>query len=222
MGYVWDYTAILDNAGLLLEGAGLTLALAAIAGAIGIALSIGGAVTALWGPVWARRAVLAYVELIRNTPFIVQLFFIFFGLPSLGVKMPALAAASLAMVINLTAYGIEIMRAGIQSVPPGQREAGFALGISPVVAFVLIILPQAITTVYPALVSQIIITMLESAVVSQIAVTDLTHAADFIQSRSYRAFETYGVVALIYLAMALALRWVFGQIGRRYFTVRRA
>lgn len=222
MGYDWDFTAIYNSTGLLLEGAGLTLLLAGIAGVFGIALSVGGAVTALWGRLWARRLVLAYVELIRNTPFIVQLFFIFFGLPSLGVKMPALVAASLAMVINLTAYGTEIMRAGIQSVPAGQREAGLALGIRPAVAFLLIILPQAVATVYPALVSQIIITMLESAVVSQIAVTDLTHAADFIQSRSYRAFETYGVVALIYLGMALALRWLFGLVGLRYFMARRA
>ena len=218
MGYDWDFTALYNGMGLLLQGAGLTLLLAAIAAVFGVALSIGGAATALWGPISARRAVLTYVELIRNTPFIVQLFFIFFGLPSLGVRMPALAAASLAMVINLTAYGTEIMRAGMQSVPPGQREAGVALGIRPLVAFALIILPQAVATVYPALVSQIIITMLESAVVSQIAVTDLTHAADFIQSRSYRAFETYGAVALIYLGMAVTLRWLFGLIGRRYFT----
>ena len=217
MGYVYDFSAIANNMGLLLEGAGLTLALAAIAAVIGIALSIGGAAAALWGRVWARRAVAAYVELIRNTPFIVQLFFIFFGLPSLGVKMPAVAAAALAMTVNLTAYGIEIMRAGIQSVSPGQREAGLALGISPVSVFIFIVLPQAVATVYPALVSQIIITMLESAVVSQIAVTDLTHAADFIQSRSYRAFETYSVVAVIYLVMALALRWLFNRAGRRLF-----
>jgi polar amino acid transport system permease protein len=222
MGYEWNFAAIYSNMGLLLEGAGLTLLLAVIAAVIGITLSIGGAVTVLWGRVWARRVVMAYVELIRNTPFIVQLFFIFFGLPSLGIKIPALTAASLAMVINLTAYGIEIMRAGIQSVSPGQREAAIALGIRPAVAFVMVVLPQAVATVYPALVSQIIITMLESAVVSQIAVTDLTHAADFIQSRSYRAFETYAVVALIYLAMALALRWVLGLIGRRYFMTRRA
>ena len=217
MGYVYDFSAIANNMGLLLEGAGLTLALAAIAAVIGIALSIGGAAAALWGRVWARRAVAAYVELIRNTPFIVQLFFIFFGLPSLGVKMPAVSAAALAMTVNLTAYGIEIMRAGIQSVSPGQREAGLALGIRPVSVFTFIVLPQAVATVYPALVSQIIITMLESAVVSQIAVTDLTHAADFIQSRSYRAFETYSVVAVIYLVMALALRWLFNRAGRRLF-----
>ena len=180
-------------------------------------LSIGGAAAVLWGRGWVRQLVGAYVELIRNTPFIVQLFFIFFGLPSLGVRLSAFEAAALAMTINLTAYGIEIVRAGIEAVPPGQREAGLSLGIAPVATFVFIVLPQAIVIVYPALVSQIIITMLESAVVSQVAVTDLTHAADLIQSRTYRAFETYFAVTVIYLGMALLLRWLLNRAGRRLF-----
>ena len=216
--YAFDFTAILDNAGPLLRGAGLTMLLAALAAVVGTGLSVGGAATILAGPRLARRAVRVYVEVIRNTPFIVQLFFIFFGLPSLGVRVPAVTAAALAMTINLTAYGIEIVRAGIGAVPPGQGEAGRALGLGPVRIFVLIVLPQAIAAVYPALVSQIVITMLESAVVSQIAVTDLTHAADLIQSRTYRAFETYVVVAAMYLAMALALRGVLNRAGRRLFS----
>ena len=217
MGYELDFSAIAENLGLLLYGAGLTLLLTVIASAIGIALSIGGAATSRWGLPWARRLVAIYVELIRNTPFIVQLFFIFFGLPSIGIKMPAIYAAALAMTINLTAYCIEIVRAGIEAVPPGQREAGFALGITPLMVFLDIVLPQAIATVYPALVSQIVITMLESAVVSQIAVADLTHAGDFIQSRTYRAFETYFVITLIYLGLALLLRWALARAGRRLF-----
>lgn len=217
MGYELDFSAIVDSLGLLLKGAGLTLFLTAIAATLGLALSIGGAATRRWGMGWASWLVGAYVELIRNTPFIVQLFFIFFGLPSIGIKMSALAAATLAMTINLTAYCIEIMRAGLEAVPPGQREAGLSLGLSPVSVFVYVTLPQAIAVVYPALVSQIIITMLESAVVSQIAVTDLTHVADLIQSRTYRAFETYFAVTLIYLAMALGLRWLFNRLGQRYF-----
>ncbi len=221
MGYELDFSAIADNLGLLLHGAGITLALTAIAATLGIALSIGGAATSRWGLGWARRLVAAYVELIRNTPFIVQLFFIFFGLPSLGMKLSALQAAVLAMTINLTAYCIEIVRAGLEAVPPGQREAGFALGLSPVWVFVSIMLPQAIANVYPALVSQIVITMLESAVVSQIAVTDLTHAGDFIQSRTYRAFETYFVIAVIYLGLAVLLRWALNRAGRRLFAGRR-
>jgi polar amino acid transport system permease protein len=161
------------------------------------------------------------VELIRNTPFIVQLFFIFFGLPSLGLRLSALQAAVLAMTVNLTAYSIEIVRAGIEAVPAGQREAGLALGLRPAFIFLKIVLPQALANIYPALVSQIIITMLESAVVSQIAVTDLTHVADFIQSRTYRAFETYFAITLVYLMMAVSLRWLLDRAGRRLFAGRR-
>jgi polar amino acid transport system permease protein len=220
MGYQLDFGALSGYLGLFLQGLGVTLGLTAISATLGIALSIGGAATARSGPAWARALVLAYVELIRNTPFIVQMFFIFFGLPSLGLKLTALQAAALAMTINLTAYAIEIVRAGIEAVPPGQREAGAALGIRPATVFVWVVLPQALANVYPALVSQIVMTMLESAVVSQIAVTDLTHVADLIQSRTYRAFETYFVITLVYLALAAGLRRLFALGGRRLFAGR--
>ena len=222
MGYELEFTAILANFGPLLKGAGLTLALTAVAAVFSLLLSVGGAVTRLWGAPWAKALVGAYVELIRNTPFIVQLFFIFFGLPSIGIKLTALMAAALAMTINLTAYGIEIVRAGLEAVPEGQREAGLSLGLSPLRVFIQIVLPQAIAVVYPSLVSQIVITMLESAVVSQIAVVDLTHVADLIQSRSYRAFETYFAVAVIYLGMALGLRWLLDRAGMQLFRSQRA
>jgi polar amino acid transport system permease protein len=220
MGYQLDFGVLVEYFGLLLKGVGVTLGLTAIAATLGIALSIGGAATARWGLRWARALVALYVELIRNTPFIVQLFFVFFGLPSLGLQMSALQAAVLAMTINLTAYSIEIVRAGIEAVAPGQREAGLALGVGPATVFFWVILTQAIANVYPALVSQIVITMLESAVVSQIAVTDLTHVADFIQSRTYRAFETYFAITLVYLAMSVCLRWLFARAGQRLFAGR--
>jgi polar amino acid transport system permease protein len=221
MGYQLDFGALSGYLGLFLQGLGVTLGLTAISATLGIVLSIGGAATARSGPAWARALVLSYVELIRNTPFIVQMFFIFFGLPSLGLKLTALQAAALAMTINLTAYAIEIVRAGIEAVPPGQREAGAALGIRPATAFLWVVLPQALANVYPALVSQIVMTMLESAVVSQIAVTDLTHVADLIQSRTYRAFETYFVITLVYLALAAGLRLLFALAGRRLLVGRR-
>lgn len=216
----FDLGAIAGYFGLFLQGAGITLGLTAIAAMLGLTLSIGGAATARWGKRWARVPVAAYVELIRNTPFIVQMFFIFFGLPSLGLKLTAMTAAIIAVTINLTAYCIEIMRAGIEAVPPGQREAGLALGLHPVWAFLSVMLPQAIANVYPALVSQIVLTMLESAVVSQIAVMDLTHVADLIQSRNYRTFEAYFVVAIIYLIMAVCLRRLMAQAGQRLFAGR--
>jgi polar amino acid transport system permease protein len=220
MGYELDFGVLADYVGLLFHGIGVTLALTAIAALVGFALSIGGAAASLWGPKWARGLVLAYVELIRNTPFLIQMFFIFYGLPSLGLRLSAPQAACLAMTVNLTAYAIEILRAGIQSVAPGQREAGGALGIRPRFVFFYIVLPQALGNVYPALVSQTVITMLESAVVSQIAVVDLTHVADLIQSRTYRAFETYFAITVIYLALAICLRRLMAMAGRRLFAGR--
>ncbi len=220
MGYQLDFSALAQYSTLFLEGAAVTLGLTAAAAALGIALSIGGAATLGSKLAWARALVAAYVELIRNTPFIVQMFFVFFGLPSLGLRMTAMWAAVLAMTINLTAYAIEIVRAGIEAVPRGQREAGLALGVRPPLVFAFVILPQALANVYPALVSQIIITMLESAVVSQIAVTDLTHVADFIQSRNFRPFETYFTVTAIYLVMTVLLRRLFARCGRGLYAGR--
>jgi polar amino acid transport system permease protein len=148
------------------------------------------------------------------------MFFVFFGLPSLGLRMTALAAAVLAMTINLTAYAIEIMRAGIAAVPQGQSEAGRALGLRALPIFALVVLPQALANVYPALVSQVVITMLESAVVSQIAVVDLTHVGDFIQSRNFRAFETYLVITVVYFVLAVAIRRALALGGRRLLAGR--
>jgi polar amino acid transport system permease protein len=219
MGYRLDFGALLQYLSLFLQGTAVTVGLTAVAATIGVALSIGGAAASGWRG-WARRLVGAYVELIRNTPFIVQMFFIFFGLPSLGIRLSAIGAAVLAMTINLTAYAIEIVRAGIEAVPQGQSESAMALGLRPWLVFGLIVLPQALANVYPALVGQIIITMLESAVVSQIAVVDLTHVADFIQSRNFRAFETYLVVTVIYLLLTLLLRRLLDRFGRRLFAGR--
>jgi len=222
MGYELDFGALLQYLSLFAEGTAVTLGLTAVAAALGLALSIAGAAAASGPLAGARRLIAAYVEFIRNTPFIVQMFFVYFGLPSLGLRLSAMAAAVLAMTINLTAYAIEIMRAGIEGVPAGQREAARALGLRPALVFALIVLPQALANVYPALASQIVITMLESAVVSQIAVVDLTHVADFIQSRNFRAFETYLVITVVYLVLALLMRRLLARMGRRLLAGRAA
>jgi polar amino acid transport system permease protein len=220
MGYQLDFGALVQYFGLFLEGTAVTLGLTAVASLLGIGFGIAGAAACHSRFTWLRRAIAAYVELIRNTPFIVQMFFIFFGLPSLGLRLSALQAAALAMTINLTAYAIEILRAGLEAVPRGQSEAGRSMGLRPLPVFGLIVLPQALANVYPALVGQITITMLESAVVSQIAVVDLTHVADFIQSRNFRSFETYLVITLVYLVLAVALRRILAFTGRGLFAGR--
>ncbi len=218
MDYQFDFGVLSDYLALFVEGTAVTLGLTASASVLGIGLGIGGAMAMRSGRVWFRRFMTAYVELIRNTPFIVQLFFVFFGLPALGLRLSAAEAAVLAMTINVTAYATEIVRAGIEAVPEGQAEAGRAIGMRPLMVFVLLILPQALGNVFPALVSQIVIVMLEFAVVSQIAVVDLTHVGDLIQSRNFRAFETYFVITLIYLALAIALRRLLDLAGRRFLS----
>jgi polar amino acid transport system permease protein len=212
-----DFAALLQAHALLFSGALVTVGLAAFASVVGICLSVGGAALGRSGIKAATQVVAGYVELIRNTPFLVQMFFIFFGLPSLGLHLNAMQAAALAMTINLSAYSIEIVRAGIEAVPQGQREAGMALGLRPVVVFGKIVLPQALGSMWPALVSQVVIILLESAVVSQIAVRDLTYAGDVIQSRTFRPFETYLIITAIYLILAVAARRVLLLMGRRMF-----
>jgi polar amino acid transport system permease protein len=220
MGYELDFGALLQYLGYFLQGTAVTLGLTAVSSLLGIAIGIAGAAALRSKRPWLRRLVAGYVEVIRNTPFIVQMFFIFFGLPSLGLRLSALAAAALAMTINLAAYAIEIIRSGLEGVHPGQAEAARSLGLGMVPVFVLVLLPQALANVYPALIGQITITMLESAVVSQIAVVDLTHVADFIQSRNFRSFETYFVVTVIYFILAIFLRRFLVFAGRGLFAGR--
>lgn len=158
-----------------------------------------------------------YIEITRNTPFIVQLFFIFFGLPALGAKLSAWEAGVIAMVFNLGAYSAEIIRAGIDATPKGQWEAGKTLGLTKRQILTHIILPPAYQRVYPALVSQCIIVMLGSSVVSQISVEELTFSANFVQSRTFLSFESYALTALIYLFLAVLMRQIFMQVKARIF-----
>ena len=216
MAYQFDFAAVLQHSDLLLQGAAFTLGLTAIGTLLGVGLGIVGAILRAWRIRPFDRIVGVYVELIRNTPFIVQLFFIFFGLPSLGVRLSEWEAAILAMVINLGAYSTEIIRAGIQAIPHGQLEAASALAMSRFETFRHVVLRPALGKVWPALSSQIIIVMLGSAVCSQISTEELSFAANFIQSRNFRAFETYLLTTALYLIMAILIRQLLAWIGRRF------
>ncbi len=217
MAYVLDFSGIPAYGPEIAKGVGLTAQLIAVGGGLGVAVAIAGAWIRTQGPLPLRPVVIAYVELIRNTPFLIQLFFIFFGLPSLGVHLSETFAAQLAMVINLGAYGTEIIRAGIAATPTGQYAAGASLGLSRLQVFRSIILIPALQRIWPALSSQIVIVMLGSSVVSQIAVEDLAQAASLIQSRTFRAFEAYAVSTALYLLLALALRQLLRSLGHWLF-----
>lgn len=212
----FDFLAVLAQWPLLAKGVAWTVALTAISTLVGVVLGIAGAWARTYGKPLLKALVGTYVELIRNTPFIVQLFFIFFGLPAMGVKLSPEVASILAMVINLGAYAVEIIRAGIEATPRGQIEAAQSLAMNRWHIFSRVVLPPALKKVWPALVSQIIIVMLGSAVCGQISTEELSFAANLIQSRNFRAFEAYIIATFVYLSLAIALRQLLNWAGPRF------
>ena len=219
MSITFDFLAVLREWPLLLKGVAWTLGLTLIATVIGVGFGIACAwVRSQSGraPGWLKWVVGSYVELIRNTPFIVQLFFIFFGLPAAGVKLSPEVASIIAMVINLGAYSTEIIRAGIDATPKGQFEAAASLAMDRMQTFTRVVLPPALKKVWPSLVSQIIIVMLGSAVCGQISTQELSYAANLIQSRNFRAFEAFIIATLIYLALSVGVRRLLNWLGPRF------
>jgi polar amino acid transport system permease protein len=208
-----DFGAVLSEWPLLAKGIAFTIALTTASAVLGILLGIGCAWARVYGKGLIKVVASAYVELIRNTHFIVQLFFIFFGLPSLGLKLSAEVASVIAMVINLGAYAAEIIRAGIEATPKGQLEAASSIALKPLQIFRYVILPQALQKTWPAMVSQIIIVMLGSAVCGQISTEELSFAANLIQSRNFRVFEAYMIAAALYLLLAISLRSILNWVG---------
>ena len=212
----FDFSAVLAEWPLLARGVATTMGLTAVSATLGVALGVACAWARTHGGPVLSAVVSTYVELIRNTPFIVQLFFLFFGLPSLGLRLSPELASVLAMVINLGAYAAEIVRAGIATTPRGQIEAALSLALTEAQVFLRVVLPPALQRVWPALVSQIVIVMLGSAVCGQISTEELSYAANLIQSRNFRAFEAFIVATLLYLALSMALRRLLNWLGPRF------
>ena len=211
-----DFISVLAEWPMLVKGVAWTIGLTSISTVVGLALGIALAWSRVHGKLTLRAFAGSYVETIRNTPFIVQLFFVYFGLPALGLRLSPEMASVIAMVINLSAYATEIIRAGIEATPKGQIEAGMSLALQPHQIFTHVVLPPALKKVWPALVSQIIIVMLGSSVCGQISTEELSHAANLIQSRNFRAFESFIIATLTYLTLAMALRRLLNWAGPRY------
>lgn len=201
----------------ILDGVWITLLLSVAAMVGGLVIGVVCAAGRTYGPIWLRGIIGAYVEIIRNTPLLVQLFLIFFGLPSFGLRLDGLTAAMIALVINLGAYTTEIVRAGLEAVPKAQVEAGHSLGLSGLQVFRYIIVFPALKAMFPALASQFVLLMLATSVASQISVQDLFHAASIVQSRTFRDFEVYTVIGVLYLALAIGFRGLFALIYRVVF-----
>ena len=222
MTYVFQFGVLSQYRDQLLAGLLLTVEISLFSIVAGTACGIGLASVRSIGGRGVRIAVDAYVELIRNTPFLVQLFLIYFGLPAAGLRVGAAAAALIGTTVNLAAYSTEIIRSGIEAVHRSQIEAGEALGFTQFQVYRHVVILPAIRKVYPALCSQFVLMMLASSICSAISTSELTAAASFVQSQSYRSFEVYLAVTGIYLALALALRGLLALLGLWLFGRRAA
>lgn len=222
MTYQFSFEPVFTNWLPLLQGAGITLLLTFLGSLVGVATGILGAVSRGWKLPLLQHIFSVYVESIRNTPFLVQLYFIFFGLPALGIKLSGWEASFIAMALNLGAYSTEIIRSGILAIPSGQIEAAKALALSKYQTFRFIVLKPALKTVWPALCSQIIIVMLGSSVCSQVAAMELTYSANLLQSMTFRAFEIYLCSTIMYLILAILIRKFLHFIGDTFIDRRPA
>lgn len=217
MAFNLNFAPVFANFALLLQGAWVTIQLSASAMAIGLLVAVFCAWGKTSGPTVLRWLIQGYVELIRNTPFLIQIFFIYFGLPVVGIEIDPYNAALLTMVINVGAYATEIIRAGIESIHSGQLEAGYALGLKRWEIFRYVILKPALRSVYPALTSQFIFLLLTSSVVSVISAGDLTAMGTTIGSRTFATFEVYFVITGMYFIMTMGFSGVFTLIERAAF-----
>ena len=218
MNYKFDFGPVIDGLPDLLWGCLGTLGLALAGMVLALVIGIGGVVLRDSPYRGLRWLVISFVELIRNTPFLVQIYFIFFALPLAGIRLDPTPTAIIALGVNGGAYAIEIIRGGVQSISKGQIEAGLALGLHKGQVFRLVVLKPALRAIFPSLTSQFILLMLTTSIASAISAYELTSVAQTIENNTFRSFEVYGVVTLLYLAMSWLMMRMFAQITARHFS----
>jgi polar amino acid transport system permease protein len=221
MNYEFDFKAVLDYWPLFVEGAWVTLKLAFFATVLGFVVGTLSAIGRTSGPAWLRNLVAGYVELIRNTPLLIQSYFLIFGMASIGMKLPILVGATIALVVNIGAYTTEIMRAGIDSIQRGQLEAAECLGLSRLQVYLHVVLRPAMERVYPALASQYVLLMLASSILSSVGVEELFGISNRVQSDTFRNFEVFVTLGIVYLALSLLMRVGLWLLNLMLFTRRR-
>jgi polar amino acid transport system permease protein len=221
MSYKFDFDFLADRWPDFVAGAWLTIQLTLLSIALGFVVGTICALARVYGGPAVRRVAGAYVEAIRNTPLLIQIFIVYFGLSSLGLKLSAEVSAVLALTINMGAYTTEIMRAGIESIQRTQLEAADCLGLTRLQTILHVVLLPAMERVYPSLSSQGVLLMLASSITSQISAEELTATANLVQSDTYRSFEVYVIVAVVYLALSALYRLGFWAISLVLFERRR-
>lgn len=217
METVLQFRPVLAQLDWLMLGLVKTLQLAVLSIIFGTAIGMLGAIGRSFGPRWLSLVIAGYVELIRNTPLLIQLYIVFFSLPLIGLKFSSMTAAVIALSIHLGAYATEILRAGVESVPAGQIEAAKSLGLSPYRIIRHVVVAPAVRAVYPALSAQFILQLMGTSIVGAIAAEELTAIANNLMMQTFRSFEVYIVVAVIYFVVVQAASLLLAGAGRLLF-----
>jgi len=214
---MFDLGLIVDSVPFLLRGAVYTVQVSVLAIAFGLVLGWLFGLASVSGVAALRAVTGCYVQFIRGTPLLVQIFLIYFGLPVLGLNLPAYWSGVIALGLNSGGFQAEIVRAGIESIDRGQTEAARSIGMSRFQTLVFILVPQTIRRVLPPLTNELITLVKSSSLLSAIAALELTHAGQLIIARTFAPFEIYAAVALIYLAMVSVLSRASALLEKRVF-----
>ena len=216
-GYVFQFRPVFQELPLLLSGALVTIHISILALCFSFIVGTIGALCRLSRFRWLSVPAKWYVEFIRNTPLLVQLFFIYFGFSQINIEVSNYTAGVVGLVVNNGAYLTEIVRAGIEAIHRGQFEAGLSLGLSFPQLMRHVVFPQAFRVIYPPLCNQFIGIILWSSLVSTIAVQELALRGKELVTETFRSFEVYTVVTLVYVVMTLTISGCLKILGRRLF-----
>lgn len=211
-----DWSVLGENAGLLAQGLLVTLEVSALALVLALALGVLIATLRAAPSAALRRIGTAYVEFLRNIPLLVQLFFLFFGLPSIGIRLDAFSCGVLALGIYTSAFVAEAIRSGIAGVPKGQLEAGLASGMNYASAMRTIVLPQAIAKTIPPLGNTALNLIKNSSLVSTVSVLDVLGTAQLLGARSFQYVPMFAGAAICYLILTLPTAYAVNLLEKRY------
>ncbi len=199
----------------LLLAASMTIILACSSMPLAMVMGLGIAIGRIYGPRPLSRVLAGYVEVVRGTPLILQLYFLFYLLPEVGITLTPWTAGIFGLAINYSAYEAEIYRAGLQAIPRGQMEAALALGMSPSLALRRVIVPQALRIVIPPVTSDFIALFKDTSVCSVITLIELTKEYSILFSSQGGVVEFGIATAALYMAMSLPLSWFSRWVERR-------
>ncbi len=216
MGYQLDPSIVIKHLPLFLKGIFLTCEISFLSILIGLLIGIGGALCR--GSSWRllRFVGAAYVEIFRNTPLLIQIFIIYFGLPSLGFKLSPYVSGLTALVLYVGAYNTEVIRSGLEAVPKGQTEAAKSLGLTSAQTFLYVILPQTFRIALPALGNNWVALVKNSSLVSVIGMVELTFVTYDLNALTFRSFELFGAATLFYLILIFILINIQGFVEKKF------